>query len=61
MSYSIPKGDRKYTFVEYMAMEENSVERNDFYHGDVFAMAGGTKNHNNIIVNITVALKTRKE
>jgi Uma2 family endonuclease len=61
MSSSIPKGDRKYSFAEYLAMEETSVERHDFYRGEVFAMAGGTKNHNNIIVNLTVALKANKK
>lgn len=61
MSSAIPKGDRKYSFAEYMAMEETSVEKHDFYNGEVFAMAGGTKNHNNIIVNLTVSLKARKK
>ncbi|MGF2413735.1 MAG: Uma2 family endonuclease, partial [Ferruginibacter sp.] len=61
MSSAIPKGDRKYSFAEYMAMEETSVERHDFYHGEVFAMAGGTKNHNSIIVNLAVALKSTKK
>lgn len=42
-------------------MEETSVERHDFYHGEIFGMAGGTKNHNNIIVNLTVALKANKK
>ena len=61
MSYSIPKGDRKYTFAEYMAMEEASPEKHDFYHGEIFAMSGGTTNHNSIIVNLAVALKTNKK
>jgi Uma2 family endonuclease len=61
MSYPIPKGDRKYTFAEYMAMEETSVEKHDFYHGEIFAMSGGTTNHNSIIVNLAVALKTNKK
>src|SRR6195952_18620 len=58
MNFLIPIDDKKYSFAEYMAMEETSVERHDFYHGELFAMAGGTKNHNRIIVNLTVALKT---
>lgn len=61
MSYSIPKGDRKYTFAEYMAMEEAGTEKHDFYHGEIFAMSGGTTNHNSIIVNLAVALKTNKK
>ena len=61
MSNAIPKGNKKYSFAEYMAMEETSVEKHDFYHGEIFAMAGGTRNHNSIIVNLTVALKTNKK
>ncbi|WP_367890793.1 Uma2 family endonuclease [Ferruginibacter sp.] len=61
MSYTIPTGDRKYTYAEYMAMEEVSTDRHDFYHGKIFAMAGGTKNHNNIILNMGVSLKAIKK
>lgn len=56
MSYSIPKGDRKYTFAEYMAMEETSVERHNFYHGEIFAMAGATAIHHQICQNINAVL-----
>ena len=56
MSYSIPKGDKKYSFAEYMAMEEKSVERHDFYYGELFAMAGATAIHHQICQNINVAL-----
>jgi len=61
MNYIRPIDDKKYSFAEYMAMEESSIERHDFYYGELFAMAGGTKNHNSIIVNLTVALKTNKK
>lgn len=61
MNHLAEKSDKKYSFVEYMTMEESSTERHDFYHGEIFAMAGGTKNHNNIIVNLTVVLKSNKK
>ena len=61
MSYPMPEGDRKYTFAEYLAKEEMSVERHDFYHGEIFAMAGGSKNHNNIILNTGAFLKANKK
>jgi len=61
MHFSIPKGDRKYTFAEYMAIEETSIERHDFYYGEFFAMAGATKNHNNIILNVGIFLKENKK
>jgi Uma2 family endonuclease len=56
MSSAIPKGDRKYSFAEYMAMEETSVERHDFYYGEIFAMAGATAVHHQLAQNINVAL-----
>jgi Uma2 family endonuclease len=61
MNFSIPSGHKKYTFAEYLAMEEQSADRHDFYHGELFTMAGGSKNHNSIIVNITVVLKSYKK
>jgi len=59
MSFTIPKGDRKYSFAEYMAMEETSIDRHDFYHGEIFAMAGATANHHQIGQNINAALINR--
>ena len=56
MSYSIPKGGKKYSFAEYMEREEKSVERHDFYHGELFAMAGATAIHHQICQNINAAL-----
>ena len=39
---------RKYTIEEYLAFEEKSEVRHEFYNGDVYAMAGGTINHNRL-------------
>ncbi len=61
MSVPIPKEVTRFTFAEYMLMEENSIERNDFYHGEIFAMAGGTKAHNNIILNLGIFLRANKK
>jgi Uma2 family endonuclease len=61
MSITIPKGEKKYSFAEYMAMEATSENKHDYYHGEIFAMAGGTVNHNSIIVNIAAALKNSKK
>ncbi len=52
---------KKYSFAEYIAMEATSEERHDYYHGEIFAMAGGTKTHNKIILNVGVALKQIKK
>ena len=61
MDYATSKGNKKYSFAEYMAIEENSEGKNDFYHGELFAMAGGTKNHNNIVLNVGMSLRTIKK
>lgn len=61
MNHSVSNDSKKYTFAEYMTMEETSVERHDYYHGELFAMAGATKNHNNIVLNIGIALRTNRK
>lgn len=33
---------KKMTYAEYMAFEQASVEKHEFFNGEVFAMAGGT-------------------
>jgi Uma2 family endonuclease len=52
---------KKYSFAEYLALEETSIERHDYYHGEIFAMAGGSKAHNKIILNIAISLKETKK
>ena len=56
MNHLISNDSKKYTFAEYMALEETSVERHDFYYGELFAMAGATANHHQIAQNINAAL-----
>lgn len=36
----------KYTYTEYIALEQEINEKHDFYFGEVFNMAGGTIRHN---------------
>jgi len=43
---------------DYLAAEEISPFRHEYRDGEVFAMTGGTRNHNAIIGNLLVALKT---
>lgn len=42
------KPSRKYTLDEYLALEEKSEVRHEFYNGEITAMAGGTVNHNRL-------------
>jgi Uma2 family endonuclease len=43
---------QSYTREEYFALEENSEEKHEFEHGEVFAMSGGSVPHNLIANNI---------
>ena len=40
------------TVTEYLALERNSKEKHEFYKGEMFAMAGAKKRHNQIVFNI---------
>ncbi|MCF0064224.1 Uma2 family endonuclease [Dyadobacter chenwenxiniae] len=49
--------EQKYTVGEYLEMEEKSEIRHEFYDGEIFAMAGTTMNHNDIVDNVRSLLK----
>ncbi len=44
----------KYTAEEYLELEEASLEKNEFYKGEIFAMAGASIEHNQIVRNAMV-------
>jgi Uma2 family endonuclease len=44
---------------EYFAMEETATEKHEFFQGEIFAMSGGTFNHNRISGNAFSALMIR--
>lgn len=48
---------RRYTVEEYFALEEASDVRHEFFEGEVFAMAGTTRAHNTIALNMAMALR----
>jgi len=52
-----PNKQRRYTPEEYFALEASSKELHEHFDGEVFAMAGGTKSHNLITENFTLALR----
>ena len=52
-----PESQRRYTPEEYFALEAQSEVRHEYFDGEVFAMAGGTKSHNLITQNMTMALR----
>jgi Uma2 family endonuclease len=49
--------DKIYTVQEYIAFEETSPVRHEFYKGKLFAMAGGSFNHNRIKRRVTRSLE----
>ena len=45
------------TAEEYLRREHDAAERHEFYHGEVFAMAGGSPDHSLIISNVNGELR----
>jgi Uma2 family endonuclease len=48
---------RYYTREEYLALEEAAEYKSEYLDGEIVPMAGGTTNHNHIIVNLVAHLK----
>jgi len=49
----------KFTADEYLAMETVADYKSEFYRGEIFALAGGTVDHNAIVFNCSVELRVR--
>jgi Uma2 family endonuclease len=45
-------GKKTFTIAEYLEMEAASLEKNEYYQGEIFAMSGALLPHNIIAVNI---------
>jgi Uma2 family endonuclease len=54
---AIPKEHTYYTPEEYLALERNAPYKSEYYQGEIFAMAGASLRHNEIVGNIIFALK----
>lgn len=50
---------RSYTVEEYVGMEERSEIRHEFYRGGLYAMAGGTINHNRLTRRVANLLENQ--
>ncbi len=48
MQYS----QRHYSLDEYFGIEEMSEARHEYFSGEIFAMSGGSRNHNEIALNL---------
>lgn len=47
-----------YTVDEYFALEERAECRSEFYKGEIFAMSGGSANHNRISGNVFASMRS---
>ena len=45
------------TAQEYLAWEREQLDRHEFHHGEVFAMAGGSPRHNWLVGNVLAVVK----
>ncbi len=50
---------QRFTFADYLALEETSRVKHEFLEGHVWAMAGGTPDHGAIAANVIVLLGTQ--
>jgi Uma2 family endonuclease len=53
---SLPAPRHRYTYGDYLATEEGSPVRHEFYDGEIYAMAGGTPDHATLAVKVAAAL-----
>src|SRR4051794_36596962 len=48
---------KTYTVAEYYAMERDAEFKSDYYAGEIYSMAGGTKSHSQIVLNLCGELR----
>jgi Uma2 family endonuclease len=51
------ESQRHYSLDEYFAVEETSHVKNEFYDGQIFAMAGASLQHNDIAANLVSSIR----
>jgi Uma2 family endonuclease len=47
----------KFTATDFLIWDENQTIRHEFFHGEVFAMAGGSDKHATVILNVAIAVR----
>ena len=52
---------KRYTLEEYFELDRNSEERLEYWYGEIFAMSGGSEEHDQIAVNLTFRLSAKLE
>ncbi len=53
--------NRRYTPEEYLAIERDIEAKHEFYRGEMFAMGGASRVHNQVTFNLAAALGKRLE
>jgi len=56
---AIAYGKQKLSIEEYLQFEKESVEKHEYYRGEIFAMAGASDSHNWIFTNLLVGLANK--
>ena len=51
------ESQRRYSLDEYFAVEETSQVKNEYYDGQIFAMAGASLEHNDIAANLISTIR----
>ncbi|MEJ0055171.1 MAG: Uma2 family endonuclease [Bacteroidota bacterium] len=46
----------KHTVAEYLSFEKESLQKHEFFEGEIFAMAGASNAHNEIFSNVFIAI-----
>ena len=52
---------KRYSVAEYLTIERDSDVKHEFFDGELFAMAGGSRSHNRIIANCIQQLSNALE
>lgn len=47
------------TAIEYLEFERNSLEKHEFYNGEIYAMAGAKEGHNLIVSNLIISIGSK--
>lgn len=53
---AVAYGKQKFSIEEYLEMENTSIEKHEYYKGEIFAMSGAKVPHNTIAGNLYAAL-----
>ncbi|HWN42331.1 MAG TPA: Uma2 family endonuclease [Thermoanaerobaculia bacterium] len=49
----------RFTPEEYLARERQAESRNEYLHGEIFAMTGASRRHNRIVLNTAISLDSQ--